>query len=208
MTHALCAEEGPLPQGLMIQNTYTEMHNSSRNVAIIVKNSMAYPQTQKKKIPVVRVVAVNQVSELQVWPGMIDPLDEAHKIQTPKLTVKQRQEMLFKKLDLTGLGSWLPEVADSAQSLLAEYHNIFSLEPCELGCTHMTEHVTKVTDNALLKRTVQVDSSAIVGGSPCMPMRNVGFKHNLPQPECMARHCGTGSNEGWEPMLLHRLSPP
>ena len=34
MTHTLHAEEGSLPQGLMIQNAYTEMHNDSKNVSI------------------------------------------------------------------------------------------------------------------------------------------------------------------------------
>ena len=86
MTHALFADEGLLSQGLMIQNTYTKMHNGSKNVAIIVRNSMVYPQTLRKKIPVVRVVATNWVPEPQAWPGTIDALDEAQGIQTQKLT--------------------------------------------------------------------------------------------------------------------------
>ena len=74
MTHTLCADEGPLPQGLMIQNAYTEMWNSRKDVAIVVRNSMAYPQTLKK-IPVARVVTASWIPELQEWPGMIDALD-------------------------------------------------------------------------------------------------------------------------------------
>ena len=58
MTQALHADEGPLPQGLTVQNAYTKMCNGSKNVAIIMRNSMAYPQTLKK-IPVARVVAAN-----------------------------------------------------------------------------------------------------------------------------------------------------
>ena len=34
---------------------------------------------------------------------------------------------------------------------MAEYHNVFSLDPTELGCTHSTEHVIKVTDNTPFK---------------------------------------------------------
>ena len=151
MTHDLHAEEGSLPQGLMVQNAYTEMHNGSKNIAVIVRNSMAYPQTLKKNILVARVVAANQVSELQMWPGMIDALDEAQGIQMQKLTTEQRKKKLFKKLELRGLGSWPPELADSAQSLLDEYHDISSLEPCELSCTHLTEHEIKVTNDALFK---------------------------------------------------------
>ena len=48
MTQALCVEDGSLPQGLMVQNTYTELCSSSKNVAVVVRNSMAYPQTQEE----------------------------------------------------------------------------------------------------------------------------------------------------------------
>ena len=41
MTHALHADEGPLPQGLMTQNAYTEMCNGSKNVNVVVRKSMA-----------------------------------------------------------------------------------------------------------------------------------------------------------------------
>ena len=82
---------------------------------------------------------------------MIDALDEAQGIQTPKLTAEQRQKKLFKKLDLSGLESWLPELADSTYSLLTEYHDIFSLEPCKLNCTYSTEYVIEVTDDAPFK---------------------------------------------------------
>ena len=151
MTQALCAGEGSLPHSLMVQNAYTEMHNGSKNVAIIMRNSIVYPQTLKKKIPVARVVAANREPEPQMWPGMIDTMDEAQGIQAPKLTAEQRQEKLLEKLDLSSLGSWSPELVESPHSLLVEYHDIFSLEPCELGCTHLTEHVIKVTDDAPVK---------------------------------------------------------
>ena len=61
-----------------------------QNVTIIVRNSMAYPQTLKKKILVARVVAAYQVPEPQMWPGMTDALDEAQGIQMQKLTTEQR----------------------------------------------------------------------------------------------------------------------
>ena len=144
-------KEGSLPQGMMIQNAYTEMHNSSKSVTIMVRNGAAYPQTLKKKIPVAKVVADNQVPEVQIWPGMINTLDEVQSIQTLRMTTEQRQEKLFEKLDLSGLGSLLLELADSAHSLLAKYHDIFSLESCELICTHLMEHVIKVANDASFK---------------------------------------------------------
>ena len=83
--------------------------------------------------------------------GLTEASEEAHGYGMPTLTVKQRQEKLFEELDLSGLESWPPELAVSAQSLLAEYHDIFSLEPSELGCTHSTKHVIKVTDDTPFK---------------------------------------------------------
>ena len=150
MTQALHAEEGSLLQGLTIQNTYTEMHNGSKSVNIMVKNGTAYPQTLKK-IPVARVVAANCVPEVQMQPGMMEALDGVQGIHTPKMTIEQRQEKLFKKLDLSDLGSWPLELVDSACSLLAKYHDIFSLESCELCCTHLTKPVIKVTDDVPFK---------------------------------------------------------
>ena len=151
MTEALHAEDGSLPWGLTIQNAYTELPDGSKNVAMVVRNSMAYPQTLRKKTSVVRAVAATWVSEPPMQTSMIEALEKAQGLQVPKLTVKQMQEKLFKELDLSGLESWPPKLVDSAQSLLAEYHNVFSLEPSKLGCTHSTEHVIKVTDNTPVK---------------------------------------------------------
>ena len=77
--------------------------------------------------------------------------DRPQNPHTPKLTVRQRQGKLFEELDLSGLDSWPQELADAGHWLLAKYHDVFSLEPVELGCTHSTEHTIKVTDDTLFK---------------------------------------------------------
>ena len=46
---------------------------------------------------------------------------------------------------------WAPELADRACQLLAKYHDVFSLDTAELGCTHSTEHTIKVTDDTPFK---------------------------------------------------------
>ena len=89
--------------------------------------------------------------ELAVQTGEIEVLTEVHGLHMPKLTMKQRQEKLFEELDLSGLESWPPELAASTRSLLTEHHDIFSLEPSKLGCTHSTKHVIKVTNDTPFK---------------------------------------------------------
>ena len=108
---------------------------------------MAYPQTLRKKTPVARAVMVTQVPELPAQTGLIEVAEEDYGHQMAKLTVKQRQEKLFEEFDLSRLESWPPKLVASAQHLLAEYHDVFTLEPSKLGCTHSTEHMIKVTNN-------------------------------------------------------------
>ena len=105
MTQALDAEDGSLPQGLTIQNTYTEVCGGSKNVTIVERNSLAYPQTLRKRIPVARPIAATWVPEPPMWTSVIEALDKAQGLQIPKLTMNQRQEKLFEELDLNGLES-------------------------------------------------------------------------------------------------------
>ena len=62
------------------------------------------------------------------------------------LTVQERRKVLFDKLELLGLESQTEENKDKALNLLAEYHDIFTLEDGEMGCTKATEHRIEVTD--------------------------------------------------------------
>ena len=71
--------------------------------------------------------------------------------QTPKLMIRQRHGKLFNEFDLSSLDLWAPELADKACWLLAKYHDVFLLDPAELGCTHSTEHTIKVTDDTPFK---------------------------------------------------------
>ena len=63
----------------------------------------------------------------------------------------QKHGKLFDELDLSGLDPWAPELEDAACWLLAEYHELFSLDPAELGCTHSMEHMIKVMDDTPFK---------------------------------------------------------
>ena len=69
----------------------------------------------------------------------------------PKLTIRQSHGKLFDELDLSGLDMLALELVDEACWLLAEYHDVFLLDPVELGCTHSTKLTIKVTDNTPFK---------------------------------------------------------
>ena len=71
MTLTLRTKDSSLPQGLTIQNAYTKLQKGSKNVVMVVRNSMAYHQMLWKKAPVARAVAAIMVPETllesRVW---------------------------------------------------------------------------------------------------------------------------------------------
>ena len=101
-----------------------------------------------------RAAAALPVPEPPESKGLQEGTNKPPNFHTPRLTVRQRHGKLFDELDLSGLDSWTTELVDAACQLLAEYHNVFSLDPAELGCTHSTEHIIKVTDDNPFKRMV------------------------------------------------------
>ena len=116
---ALQTEDGSLPQGLTVQNTYTELRQGSKKAAVVVRNNTAYSQTLWKKTLVVRVVAALHVPKAHEEEQLMEGADEPHDLHTPRLTVMQRHGKLFDEMDLSGLDSWTPELPDAAHQLLA-----------------------------------------------------------------------------------------
>ena len=97
---------------------------------------------------VARMVAANKVPDTVVTGGMVGALQThrwAKEGQT-RLSIKERRKVLFQKLKLPGLESWTDENKNKALNLLAEYHDIFTLEDGKMGCTKATEHKIEVTD--------------------------------------------------------------
>ena len=151
MVQALQIEDGSLPQGLTVQNTYTELRQGGKKAVVVVRNNTAYSQTLQKKTLVARVVAALPVPKPLEEEQLLEGADESHDSHIPRLTVRQRHGKLFDELDLSGLDSWTPELADAACQLLAKYYDMFSLDPTELGCTHSMENTIKVTDDTPFK---------------------------------------------------------
>ena len=112
---------------------------------------MTYSQALQKKTPVATTVAALPMPEPPEEVQLLEGANEPQISHTPRLTIRQRHSKLFNELDLSGLDSWAPKLANSAHWLLAKYHDMFSLDPGELGCTHSMEHMIKVTDDTPFK---------------------------------------------------------
>ena len=151
MVQALHAQDGTLPLGITMQNMYTELRKGSKKAVVVVRNNTPYPQTLQKKTPMARAMAIQPVPKTPK-PGSLQAQDEVcPDLQSPKLMIRQRHGRLFNELDLSSLDSWAPKLTDKACRLLAKYHNVFSLDLAELGCTHLTNQTIKVTDDTPFK---------------------------------------------------------
>ena len=151
MVQALQTQDGSLLQGLTVQNTYTKLRKGSKKAVVVVRNNTAYSQTLQKKTPVARAVAALPVPKPPEGEQLLEGADESNDSHTPRLTVRQSHGKLFNELALSSLDSWTPKLVDTASQLLAKYHDVFSLDPMELGCTHSMEHTIKVTNDTPFK---------------------------------------------------------
>ena len=94
------------------------------------------------------MVAANEVPNMVVADGTVGALQTRRwaKEGCSGLSIKERRKVLFEKLKLSGLQPWMEENKNKALNLLAEYHDIFTLEDGKIGCTKAAEHKIEVTD--------------------------------------------------------------
>ena len=139
-----------LLNGLYVMNTYTELKDGSRSVSVVLRNLTARPIHLARGRVIGQVAAANAVPEAQCLPDLLKKLgDEGEdKPEPTKLSMQQRQELLLATHERHGgldhLKDWPPELARRAKALLLEFHNVFSLEPNEIGCTDATKHVIEL----------------------------------------------------------------
>ena len=151
MVQALWTQDGSLPPGLTVQNMYTGLRKGRKKAVVVVWNNTAYPQTPSEENPSGQGSSCIAGAQTPKSEGLQEGTDKSPDSHTPRLTVRKRHGKLFNELDLSSLDSWTPELADAAHQLLAEYHDVFSLDLAELGCTHSMEHTIKVTDDTPFK---------------------------------------------------------
>ena len=140
-----------LPHSLSVVNMYTKVISGNKQVGVVVKNLMAILITIAKGIKVAQVVAVNVVPPVEMAPITLEGLNEVQGIQLTKMLVERRKEVLLQQLDLSGQDKWSEANQVATHTLLAEYHDIFSFEPEELGCTDLAKHEIRVVDDEPFK---------------------------------------------------------
>ena len=134
------------------------MYNcSNRKTDVQLYNTKDHPIVLSKGTAVARMVAANEVPGTVVADGTVGTLQTRRwaKEGHAGLSVKDRRKAFFEKFELLGLKSWMEENKDKALNLLAEYHDIFTLEDGEMGCTEAAEHKIEVTDPRPFKERLE-----------------------------------------------------
>ena len=140
MTHGLEKWLPSLPLGVDVQTVYTTLADGSNRVTVVLRNNTWDWLEIKKGVPIAQMVATNEV------PKVTNLFSAEPTKEQSTLTEAERQDLLLDKLDLSGLEAWPEEQAGKACSLLKEYHDIFSLEKCDMGHTNTTKHKIVLKD--------------------------------------------------------------
>ena len=156
MTQAPYAEdEANLPVSLYVMRNRVEMNPGSWTVHLVLQNGTSRPIKMSAGRKVGRVVTVNIVPKAEASPKLLRQLGMEDRAKEPKMTIPERQAELIKILEKDGgldmLKDWPEDDARRACRLLMEYHDVFSLDKNEMGCTHATEHVIKLTKSEPFK---------------------------------------------------------
>ena len=100
----------------------------------------------KKEVPVVRVVSVSPTElslEMEAVLGT--------EARPEPMSVVVRQAKLLEKLNLDGLAHWSLMNVVVARELVLAYHDVFTLESNELGCTSAIKHEIHIENSEPFK---------------------------------------------------------
>ena len=144
------------PVGVYVIPTYSELRDGSQSVAIVLHNLMGKPVHLPAGQVIARVLTANVISEGKPTPELIKKLDEQDpESAPPKLSIEERQWLLMQLLKQEGgldeLAQRTPELARKFEQMLMEYHDIFSLDKNEIGCTDTAEHIIELLDEEPFK---------------------------------------------------------
>ena len=123
---------------------YTDLKRGSKSIQVVLRNMTGSDITLNKGDKVVRVQTANKMPKTNLRPGTLEALDEEQGITRKPLTRAERQAKVLKELNLEALDEWLEELAQCAQDLIQEYHDVFLLDKNELGCTNTVKHKIEI----------------------------------------------------------------
>ena len=140
MTHDLEKKSPQLPLGVKVLSSYATLTTGSNKITVVLRNNTNEWVEVQKGVPIARMVTPNMIPPADLSLSPVKTSDMG------RMSEEERQRTFVEKLDLSGLESWDAKAAKQARSLLAEYHDLFSLEKNKIRHTKAAEHVIKLKD--------------------------------------------------------------
>ena len=112
--------------GVKVLSSYATLTTGSNRITLVLRNNTNEWVEVQKGVPIARMVTANMIPPADLSSGPVQTSESG------RMSKEERQRTLFEKLDLSGLESWDAKAAKQAKSLLAEYHDLFSLEKNEI----------------------------------------------------------------------------
>ena len=142
--------------GVYVVLMYSELRDGSQSVTVVLCNLTGKLVHLQASWIITWVLTANVIPEGKPTPELIKKLDEQDPESAPqKLSIEERQQLLMQLLWQEGwldeLAQWTPELAQKFEQMLMEYHDIFSLDKNEMGCTDAAEHIIKLLDEEPFK---------------------------------------------------------
>ena len=97
------------------------------------------------------VQTTNKMPKTSLCPGTLEALDQEQGITRKPLTRAERQVKVLNELNLETLDEWPEGLVQCARDLIQEYHDVFSLDKNELGCTNTVKYKIEVDDSEPFK---------------------------------------------------------
>ena len=107
----------------------------------------------KKGVQITHVMSAAPVPPAELSPQMEAALGAEP--QQESMPISACQERLLEKLNLDGLSNWSPRNAAAVRELILAFHDIFTLDNHELGCTSVIEHEIHINDSEPFKEWIR-----------------------------------------------------
>ena len=131
--------------------TYTVLKPGSTRLNVGLSNLSGKAITVHTKMAVTQFTATNAIPET-LAPHVTDAKENEQKTKKLPLLSTEKQDELFKKVNLTRTQEWSVEQKEEVRQLFIEYGGLFALDSMDLGKTSQVKHKICLNDYTPFKK--------------------------------------------------------
>ena len=145
-----------LPEGLGVQNTYTELMPGRKKVVVAIRNTSARNITIPKGTVVGNIFA-NKILKILTQSIRVSKLENdienSNSSTYPEEKISYEDKWVLEKLDLSGMQYFSDKLQSKARDLLCSNSDIFSKHDLNMGRIDLIKHDIKLTDPNAFKKS-------------------------------------------------------